>query len=276
MTPVRLALVGFGKWGRNYVRAARDSGEAQIVGIITRTGDREAGGPEHPHFFAARIGHAAGLCDAVVYAGHPSGAAEAAREALELGMPILIEKPAGLSVAEAELIQRAEVVSNGLVLIGHQHLFAERVEFLRGASAIAPLCIRWNGPAAHGFPHLWDYGAHAVSMLLALRGRLPDGGKVMCFGDGCTMIPRYGSTEDHVHVIQCNEKIATVHAETRRFENSLDGPLLYDGYAKAEPSLTRQVRAFARAVRVGGTDDWRFGAGWAVDVAQVLASALPR
>ena len=47
----------------------------------------------------------------------------------------------------------------------------------------------------------------------------------------------------------------------------------YDGYEAAEPALTREVRAFADAVRAGGTDDWRFGARWAVDVARVLEAS---
>jgi hypothetical protein len=52
-----------------------------------------------------------------------------------------------------------------------------------------------------------------------------------------------------------------------------DGRLLLDTkpvkFDREQP-LTRMVRQFAKAVANGGTDDYRFGAQWAVDVAKVL------
>jgi hypothetical protein len=57
----------------------------------------------------------------------------------------------------------------------------------------------------------------------------------------------------------------------------LDHRLQHDGLPVAlppwQPPLTRALEAFAHAVQAGGTDDYRFGAHWAVQVADVLERA---
>lgn len=293
LPPVKLAVVGFGKWGRNHARAARASGHAVVSHIVTsrpmhhvhpstegRTmddvrRDSDAAGDALTFFGRLGLEQALDEADAAVYAGHPSGAVGVCEAALKRGKPILVEKPAGLSREEAEAICEAERASTAWVLVGHQHLFSERAEFLVGASSIAPVCARWHGPEVHDFPHLWDYGPHAVSLILAIRKRMPDTWQWMVkLGSCSTLIMRYGEHKDRVHLCAQDEKQATLYAETRLRENSLEGPLLYDGYAPAEPSLTREVRAFAKAVREGRTPtDPRFGARWALDVARILSAA---
>lgn len=182
--------------------------------------------------------------DAVVYAGLPQRAAHACKTALALGLPVLCEKPAGLSLVDAETIAAAQRAAGGLVLVGHQHLFAEGYETIRDMGPPDSAVAFFTGTTAHDFPPMWDYGAHAVACLIGLG----------CLGR--------------------NWK-AGVDDQRRAFVTAWHKGVsfTYDGYAPAEPPLTRQVRAFARAVRAGGTDDWRFGARWAVDVARALEAA---
>lgn len=220
---IRLHLVGFGRWGRNYVTAARDTGIAEVSSITTGRGVLPPGD-----------------CDAVIYAGHPSGAVEACANALRAGKPILCEKPAGLSLGDAEAILEAEQASSAFVLVGHQHLFAAAYEALRDRGPHPLAHARFTGPVSRDYPAVWDYGPHAVSTLLGL---------------GSTPFPKswVAGLSDH------REARVTAPGGT------------YDGYAPhSEPPLTRQVREFAKAVKAGGTDDYRFGARWAVDVAVVL------
>jgi predicted dehydrogenase len=247
--PARLALVGFGKWGRNYVRAARESGEAEVVQIILRAESRNLADAEAtgiPTKAAAEI-------DAYVYTGHPSSAALFCEVALAAGRPILCEKPAGLSLEDARRIARAEEYHRhgGLVLVGHQHLFAEGFEMLREMGPHPWAEARFAGPVARDYSFVWDYGPHAVSALLALG------------------VPTEGGVDGQ------RWYVAIQDAKEARVLAPLGGRFIaYDAYASsAEPPLTRQVRAFARAVRAGGTDDYRFGARWAVDVARVLERA---
>jgi hypothetical protein len=226
MMSLRFGLIGCGKWGRNYIRTAEELGHS--IKVIGR-------------------GEAMEGVDAIVIATHPSASPGLAVEAIHAGYPVLVEKPAGLSVEEAERIASAARLARyePLVLIGHQHLFAEGYEALRcqgvPSFAVATFC----GPVERDYSATWDYGAHAVAALLGL-GVAP----------GCAFAPWFAGTWPH--------KSARVRA---------DG-LVYDAYqSSAEPPLTSQLRAFCEAVRQGGTDDYRFGAHWAVDVASVLETA---
>lgn len=241
--PVRLALIGFGRWGRNYVKAAEDSGEAEVVLVIARPGGITN---ESPRNACTDLG-AIDYCDGVVYAGHPRGAAEVVKRAMELDKPILCEKPAGLSLVDAERIAAAEAESKAFVLVGHQHLFAKQYEVIRSCGEADQAMANFSGPVQRDYPARWDYGSHAVACLLGL---------------GVSPGPK-GSFRAVVN----EERSAKVAAN---YGNEL---LLYDGHAPQEPQLTRQVRAFAKAVRAGGTDDYRFGARWAVDVAKFLERA---
>lgn len=267
---IRLAVVGFGKWGRNYVAAARDSGEAEVALVVSR------GGPpadfDLDGCFSTNIDGARDKVDAFVYAGHPSGAALACEQALAMDKPVLVEKPAGLSSEDAKRIQRAEAKSDAFVLVGHQHLFAAGYEHFREMTEDANVFwSEWGGPGpVRDFAALWDYGAHAVSVALGVLGGADDA---------------HYFREDH----GVSEFIAVQRGHRRAFvswSNSAPGKtaeiaaevdgirIAYNAYASsAEPPLTSEVRAFARAAKDGGTSDWRFGARWAVDVARVLESA---
>lgn len=254
---IKLALIGGGRWGRNYIKAARDSGEAEISGTVSGRTLSEA---------LAIVADA----DAAVIATPPSAAIVLAQQILATGKPVLVEKPAGLSVAQARYLEEAERASNGFVLVGHQHLFAEAVEPLRETSPMGSLTARWHGPGpVREFSALWDYGSHAAAVLLWAGGS-SDVAAVPVYG--CRPPTTYAArvrSGRRIHRLYVSsgkaEKIATLHSEINGKSH-----LLYDGYARAEPSLTRQVRAFAKAVRAGGTTDRRFGSGWAVKVAAVL------
>lgn len=249
MKPVRLALVGFGKWGRNYVSAAHDSGEARVTHVVLRDGspNRSAARRDGRIPFVTRtLEEALPFVDAIVYAGHPKNSAAYAELAMRAGKPILLEKPAGLSSEDAARIELAETLTGGLVLVWHLHLFAEGFEALRAMGTPIMSHASFGGPVVRDYPAAWDYGSHAAAVTLALGARVP----IWVVTSGLT-------------------KTASVQA---LFEDDLS--LTYDAYAaRVEPPLTRQVRAFARAVRAGGTDDYRFGARWAVNVARILENA---
>lgn len=275
MTPVRLALIGYGKWGRNYVRAARASGEASVVKIVL-SGDS----PNLADARATGIETAVAIkglddVDAYVYAGHPAQAVILCEAVLACGKPVLAEKPAGLSLADAERIMAAERASKTFALVGHLHLFAEGFVRLRKDAANIPLrgssCFGGDGPV-RDYSALWDYGPHAVSTALALLGpsaRLVDPQEARSEGFGGF---RLRSDRGFLDCLASNTgqgRFGAVYAIKGSSPR-------YDAYLPQEQPLTTQVRAFANAVRAGGTDDWRFGAHWAVDVARVLSAVDSR
>jgi hypothetical protein len=222
---MKLGLIGAGKWGRNYIRTAEELGHG--VKVIGR-------------------GEAMEGVDAIIIATHPSASPGLAVEAIHAGYPVLVEKPAGLSLADAEQIASAERLSRyePLVLVGHQHLFAEGYEALRAMGEPDQATAFFTGPTTHDYSPTWDYGAHAVACLL---------------GIGCLDRNWKAGLDD------CRRAFVTSWHDGVAF--------MYDGHAQAEPPLTRQLRAFTDAVRRGGSSDYRFGAHWAVDVARVLEAA---
>lgn len=243
-----LGVIGHaGKWGGNYLKAAVDCG---VLALTIGRNDE------------------ASQVDAVAIAVHPRDAVGIASEFLSEGVPVIIEKPAGLSTQDAHKLAIAEDDSDGFVLVAHQHLFAEGMEEMRRRMILETDQVQCRAIfGGHGpvrdYSALWDYGPHAVAASLALSGRwIKDGASRTA--DGFLIRGPRGFTN-------C---IASNTLETKTASVTMlgvkAGELRYDGYAPAEPALTRMVRAFAKAVANGGTDDYRFGARWAVDVAQVL------
>ena len=185
--------------------------------------------------------------DGVIVAIHPKLAPWVCQAALRQGLPVMVEKPAALSVGEAEALERAERESGRIVLVSHQHLFAEGFEAMRKMGVPISSFATWGGPEVHDFPHAWDYGPHAAAATLALGARIP-----------------------MWVVLKGAVKTATVQAI---YDD--DMAFTYDAYAsQAELPLTRAVRAFAQAIRDGGTEDYRFGAHWAADVARSIEATV--
>ena len=261
---VKLGLIGFGAWGRNYVHAAHDSGEAEVTTVFLRPGSASTSAALGAGLSIAHTVDAFDDVDALVIATHPRLSPGLAEVALACGLPVMVEKPAGLSMSDAGRIVEAEAMAHAFVLVGHQHLFADGFESFRAmASDCAAMHARFCGPVRRDYSALWDYGPHAVACVLSLVGM---------DGQPSTLSGAPGS-----FAVGCSDRVVTVDTgssdtKSARVSAVSDGAVIqYDAYeSSAEPPLTRQVRAFAWAVREGGTDDYRFGARWATAVARVL------
>lgn len=260
MTPrVRLALVGAGAWGLNYVRAAEEAGNARVERVLSRFS-----GPSERWFEDV---------DAVVVATPPQVSVNVAGLALLRGLPVLVEKPAGLSLADAERLAHVERETGGMVLVGHQHLFSTGVERLRREAekhlrVEGEVCFGGPGPV-RDYPALWDYGPHAVSIAVSLLGdnvstTRESHGTFIVVGDRGWLRCRVGNDWREKHAKVVCPSLGT-----------------YDGHGPQEPPLTRQVREFARVVQAlqktkgdgWAAAPWQFGARWAVSVARLLEQA---
>lgn len=117
--------------------------------------------------------------DGLIVSTPPATHAEIAVAAIEAGIPVMIEKPLALSLAESQQILECARRNGGRVLVDHIHLFhpAWR-ELKRRAGSLGVIkSLRGNygdhGPFRADTPALWDWGPHPVALCLDLMGTRP-------------------------------------------------------------------------------------------------------
>lgn len=306
--PLRLGLVGAGRWGRNYLHTV-----AGIEGVaLTRVSTRNPGISSLVPQACVTVATWREVVDprwvdAVIVASPPASHAEIVRAALEAGMPVLVEKPLTLDLAGAESLQALARARAGLVMVDHTHLFHPAFRALKEAarrygSIRAVRSAAGNfGPFRPDTPVLWDWGPHDVAMCIDLFGQAPVG---VAAGVAQRRRTPQGEGEiidlwlEFTGAIPARIRIGNIMPRQRMFAVLLDrGALVYDDLAAGklvflagandlddfpraggepvafddEPPLACAVREFARAAT-----EHRPAAGsldLAVDVVRVLAAA---
>jgi predicted dehydrogenase len=184
MNDLRVGVVGCGYWGPNLVRnfvelptsnvmAAADLREERLAHIktcypqITVTRD-------YSDFFAMQL-------DAAVVATPPATHFRIARDCLQHGLHVLVEKPLTLSSRDAEeLIEIAE--AQGLILmVGHTFEYNAAVRMLKQIIERGELgqihyvdAVRVSlGLFQRDLNVVWDLAPHDLSILLYILGRDP-------------------------------------------------------------------------------------------------------
>ena len=125
--PIRIAIVGVGKIARDqHLPSLAANADFELAGVVSR---REAavGVPEFPDI-GQLIAGTPGL-DAVSICTPPQGRHPIAREAIEAGLHVMLEKPPGATVREVEYLVDA-ARGAGVALFAAWHL--------REAAAVAP------------------------------------------------------------------------------------------------------------------------------------------
>ena len=179
--PLRLGLIGAGRWGRNYIKTIAALEGVQLTHLASRNPDS-----------LQLVANDCIVCadwraildprylDGVIIATPPALHAEMARAAVEAGLPALVEKPLTLSVAEAVALRQFVAARGGFVMVGHTHLFHPAFRALkRLAPRYGTICAIRSEAGNHGpfradTPVLWDWGAHDVAMCLDLVGAVPE------------------------------------------------------------------------------------------------------
>ena len=122
--PLRVALAGFGAWGRMHARALRAIAGVEVVAILARSDEaRAAAAVEVPHamvFSDLEAMFAASRIDVVnVLQPNHLHAATAIR-ALANGCHVFLEKPLGLSLAECDAVAAAARRAQRQVVVNHE------------------------------------------------------------------------------------------------------------------------------------------------------------
>jgi predicted dehydrogenase len=231
MRPVRIGLIGCGYWGPNLVRTFQEMPEVELRAVA----DRDPARLDHIRARAPRVDtftvdhreiFEMGL-DAVVVATPPQTHVALAREALEAGLDVFVEKPLATRADEAlELTEFAE--ERGRVLmVGHIGAYNPAVDALKQAIGDGELGrIRYIDAVRVGLglfhPSLnviWDLAPHDIAILLYLLDEVPV--TVSAHGQACI-----------------EESVEDIAYLTLRFPS---GVLAHVRMSWLDPSKTRRV-----------------------------------
>jgi predicted dehydrogenase len=185
MNPVRVAVVGLGYWGPNLVRNFFEIAEADVVAVCDLDEGRLERIQRRYPGVACRTSYAELLADpdveAVAIATPVSSHFALAREALEAGKHVLVEKPmASSSHDAAELVDLAE--ARELVLMpGHTFLYSPPVNVVRDlvqAGELGDIYFISSSRVNLGLHQpdvsvVWDLGPHDFSILRYWLGERP-------------------------------------------------------------------------------------------------------
>ena len=177
MTPVRIAVVGAGQFGKNHMRVIRSLDRAKLVAVVDVDADRAAAAAAQFECDAVTdLASLAGRIDAAIVAVPTTMHAGIGCRLLEMGIDVLIEKPIAPSLEDARRIIAA---ANGrIVQVGHLEQFNPAIQALRRMVTV-PLFFEVHRlslftPRSLDVDVVLDLMIHDLDVLLALTGKMPE------------------------------------------------------------------------------------------------------
>jgi predicted dehydrogenase len=177
--------VGIGHWGPNLVRSLENTGKARVIWLCDLSQERlEAVGRKYPD---ARITSDSNeilrdkSVDAVVISTPTVTHFKLAREVLEAGKHVLVEKPLATSSDQVETLTRLAREKGKILMVGHIFEFNSTVIELKrliNSGELGKIYYlnfeRTNmGPVRTDVNALWDLATHDISILYFLFDRDP-------------------------------------------------------------------------------------------------------
>ena len=218
--PVRVAVIGVGYWGPNFVRTLEELPDAELVAVCDADRDRLARMAEKfpgPKYVTAadKIWHDPAV-EAVVIATNSSTHFRLGMEALAAGKHVLVEKPLAMSVAEGRTMAREARRRGRVLLVGHLLRYHAGVVLLRETIERGELgeilylySTRVNlGKIRADESALWSLAPHDISVVLYLLGSFPR--EVSCWGE--SYVSRGVHDVVFVHLAFSGKVRAHIHA----------------------------------------------------------------
>lgn len=272
LTALRLALIGAGAMGTNYVKAVQSLGDVRIVAVVDEKIERanEVGAAIGARA-AASLDYA-GDVDAVIVAVPSADHRAVAEPLLARGLHCLVEKPFALSEEDCRALMAAAKAGSACLQIGHVERFNAAVQAVFAqnlrASDIRSLAARRMSAASArvlDIDVVLDLMVHDIDVVLALKctevtdvratGTKDHAVAVLTFADGTTAhLTASRVTQGRTRDLVVEMKDGTVYAldYIARTLSRDDVRLPVDGDAN---NLGRQMTSFARAVRTGKMPD---------------------
>jgi predicted dehydrogenase len=175
MAAVRLALVGAGRWGRNYIRTIASLDGVELVAVASRNAETAGLAPPGCRIVEdwRDVTDAADV-EGVIVASPPGTHAEILVAALARDKAVLVEKPVVMSRRDAAQVRAALGERPAVILVDHTHLFHPAFRALRReAGSLGPVRAIKSSAGNHG-PYrrdasvLWDWAPHDLAMCRAL------------------------------------------------------------------------------------------------------------
>jgi len=177
MTPVRMAVIGAGQFGKNHMRVIRSLERASLVAVAdTDAGRAQAAAQQFECEAVTDIAALAGKIDAAVVSAPTTAHAAISCQLLAMGIDVLIEKPIAPNMEEARRIN--DSAPGRIVQVGHLEQFNPAVLALRKMVTI-PLFFEVHRlslftPRSLDVDVVLDLMIHDIDILLALTGKLPE------------------------------------------------------------------------------------------------------
>jgi predicted dehydrogenase len=184
MTVIKTGVIGYGYWGPNLVRNFVENPLSEVVIVADLNKDRLAKVKStYPQIIVTEnykdlFNH---HLDAVVIATPPTSHYALAKECLEHGLHVLVEKPITLNSQHAkELIENSKK-DNLVLMVGHTFEYNTAVQTLKKLIESGELgeiyyvdSARLNlGLFSRELNVLWDLAPHDISILLYILGQNP-------------------------------------------------------------------------------------------------------
>lgn len=206
--PLGIAVIGYGYWSPKLIRNALLNPGFRLAAICEKDESRhERIRSENPGVEVLRQYKdvfARTDIEAVIIATIPSSHFRIAKQALESGKHVLVEKPLTLDPVEAELLVRIAQTRNLVLMIDHTYLYAPAIRSLREqvragmlGSVYSLESTRVNlGLFQRDTNVLWDLAPHDISILLSLFDERPT--RVSVVGSKTVVHPKQERAQESV------------------------------------------------------------------------------
>lgn len=171
---MRFGVIGVGYFGRHYVRLLQEMEGGELIGVAARSVGEI---PELPKTIKKYESSDRLICDSaidcIIIATPPSTHAKLAIAALTQGKHVLIEKPMGVSLQEAQAIAETADASGRTCMIGHQYCYNDYIRQLK--KEIEQKTIGdikyifaehlYSGPVRLDIGCLWETATHELAII---------------------------------------------------------------------------------------------------------------
>ncbi len=182
---INLGIIGVGGWGKNLLRNFQEQPGARVLIAADKVEDRRrAAGEKYPEMTLS--GNYSDILShpdirAVVVATPGASHFTIARDCLEAGKDVFVEKPMALTAADCRELCRLAEEKKLILMVGHLLLYHPAVGKLKEeieAGTIGDLYYLYSqrlnlGKIRRSENALWTFAPHDVSVALYLAGRPP-------------------------------------------------------------------------------------------------------